>query len=260
MRDRVEILRQLGIDFVSRSESDELIGWGTKIRTNPEPLQEKIRSLAENGCRYIIISHENSLGKPFGKGSRGLYDSSTEQIRAFAEALSSYDLTFIYYIRNQWELVESYYIQTVQQGSCKTFNEWYASIGGSTNLSWKPLVENLKRVQGGAKIVKDFTTLVENGQEWYLRDFFSCFAAPENIPPIEYKAKRNISVGEPGLKMLREANKFAKTITERKLLRKFFQKNFNNLKYPRPHLLSPEEKIKIKDKYGTELIELVGEN
>jgi hypothetical protein len=260
MRDRKEILSRLGIVFVSRSESDELIGWGTKFRTNPKPLQQQVHSLAESGCRYIVISHENSLGKPFSQGSCGLYNKSGEQINAFAEALSNYDLTFIYYIRRQWEFVESYYIQTVHQGSSKTFKEWYTSIGGSANLSWRPLVENLRMIQGGSTIIKDFGTLVENGQEWYLKDFFECFIDTESIPPVEYKSKRNISVGETGLKMLRAANMFTDTAAERKLLRKFFQLHFNNLNYPRPNLLNPEEQMRIKEKYASELVELLKNN
>lgn len=260
MRDRKEILNQHGIVFVSRSESDELIGWGTKVRTNPKPLQQQVHSLAESGCRYIVISHENSLGKPFSQGAGGLYNKSAEQINAFAEALSNYDLTFIYYIRRQWEFVESYYIQTVHQGSSKTFEEWYASIGRSENLSWRPLVESLRTIQNGSTIIKDFGTLIENGQEWYLKDFFECFIDTESSPPVDYKSKRNISVGESGLKMLRAANKYTDTAAERKLLRKFFQRYFNNLNYPRPNLLSSEEQRSIKEKYASELVELLKTN
>jgi hypothetical protein len=121
-------------------------------------------------------------------------------------------------------------------------------------------VENLRTIQGGSTIIKDFGTLVENGQEWYLKDFFECFIDTESIPPVEYKSKRNISVGETGLKMLRAANKFTDTAAERKLLRKFFQQHFNNLNYPRPSLLNPEEQMRIKEKYASELVELLKNN
>lgn len=260
IRDNEEMLCQLGIAYIGRSESDELIGWGTKIRTDPKPLQQRIHSIAERGYRYVVISHENSLGKPFGQDSTSLYDKSADQINALTDALADCNLTFIYYIRRQWEFVESYYIQTIHQGSHKSFEEWYASIGRSDNLSWRPLVNNLRGSQSSSTIIKDFATLVEKGQEWYLRDFFESFLEPESIPPIEYKSKRNISVGEPGLKMLRAANEFADTAAERKLLRKFFQKNFNNLNYPRPQLLEPEEMERIKEKYGSELVELLESN
>lgn len=258
MRDRASELSKRRIGFIQRSDLDDFIGWGSRFANNPDTLRQKLEEIAEAGCKHIAVSHENSLGKPFVNGSSSLYGQALPRINAYVGALRDFDLTFIYYLRCQWEFVESYYIQKVHQGSSESFEDWYKSIRGHNFLSWRPLVEVMRNSAASSGVIKDFASILENGQEWYIGDFFAVFVELNDIPSVNYKTKRNISVGESGLAMLRAANAFAVNCSERKLLRKFFQANFNNLKYPRPSLLKPEQMDRIKAMYSNEMVDFLG--
>ena len=73
MRDRPDEVTKSGIYAISRSETNTLIGWGNKFSKDPSKLTSRIDSLKKQGFKYIVVSHENALGRPFVKGGKSLY-------------------------------------------------------------------------------------------------------------------------------------------------------------------------------------------
>ena len=103
--------------------------------------------------------------------------------------------------------------------------------------------------------IMDFRRIKE-GQDAYLRYFFS-LADPGLDVPIAYSPTRNASISARGLDLALAANRFLTNGTERKSMRVFLQTHFSNRDYPRPVLLSDEQKHSLQQRYGAEYDELV---
>ena len=254
MRDRPNEVTKSGIYAISRSETNTLIGWGNKFSKDPSKLTNRIDSLKKQGFKYIVVSHENALGRPFVKGGKSLYPDAGDLISMYRDHLSEYDVHFVFYVRDVADFVESYYIQTVQEGSTLSFSKWFNSFGGSEFLSWIPLLEAINNANFYSTSIVNFSESISKGQTAFISEFFSTFIKNKKLGfKINYSAARNISVGALGLKLLKACNKHTSNAEERRLLRKFFQANFNNSKYPKPNLLNSEQKSLITEKYGHEL-------
>ncbi len=257
MRDRASEINEASIFAISRSETNTLLGWGDQFVKNLSNLTNRIDSISDNGFKYIVASHENALGHPFIDGGKSLYPSASELIGKYRDYLSPYDVHFVFYIRDTADFLESYYIQTVQEGSGKSFRKWLQSYGDFEYLSWRPLVEAIKLANFNSYSIINFSDSIRQGQKQFIAQFLSTFMEDTaNLPEIDYNANRNISVGSLGLKLLKACNKHVTTAEERKLLRKFFQANFNNTKYEKPKLLSEDQKSFILQKYGEEVVNL----
>lgn len=257
MRDRSSVINESSIFAISRSETNTLLGWGDKFVKNPTSLINRIDSISKEGFKYIVVSHENGLGRPFMDGGKSLYPSASELLEKYRYYLTSYDVHLVYYIRDTADFLESYYIQTVQEGSGKSFRKWLQSYGDCEYLSWGPLVEAIKLSNFNSFSIINFSDSIRQGQKQFIAQFFSTFIEDTvNLPEIDYDASRNISVGALGLKLLKECNKHVTKAEERRLLRKFFQTNFNNTKYEKPKLLSEDQKSFILKKYGEEFVNL----
>ena len=98
---------------------------------------------------------------------------------------------------------------------------------------------------------------IREGQDAYLRYFFS-LADPELDLPIAYERLSNASISGKGLDLARAANRYLHSGPDRKTLRIFLQTHFSNRDYPRPVLLSDEQKQWLQDRYAAEYDELVG--
>ena len=164
MRDRPNEITRSGIYAISRSETNELLGWGNNFLKNPTNLVNRIDSIYSKGFKYIVISHENALGRPFVKGGEFLYPLASSLIDNYRHHLSKYDVRFIFYIRDTADFVESYYIQTVQEGSCRSFRKWLASFGGCENLSWSPLVKSIKLANFNSLEIINFQMQLNTGK------------------------------------------------------------------------------------------------
>ena len=254
MRDRPDQVQKSSVYAISRSETNILLGWGNKFTKDPSKLIDRIDSLSVQDFKYIVVSHENALGRPFVKNGTSLYPDAGELISMYRTYLSAYDVHFVFYVRDVADFVESYYIQTVQEGSTMSFAKWFNSFGGTECLSWIPLLEAINQANFNSTSIINFSESISQGQISFISQFFSTFMEEEEVSnlQIDYNAARNISVGALGLKLLKACNKHVSNAEERRLLRKFFQANFNNSKYPKPNLLDSDQKSFIAQKYGNE--------
>lgn len=258
MRDNAATLRRHRIYYLSRSSMNDYVGWGDKLLRDPEPLARKIREMLRiPWFRLVIASHENMLGRPLAPGGAHLYPRAPEVIDAIGQVLRPYRAKIFFSIRPQEEFLESYYLQSVHEGRHEPFQEWLDRIDLDA-ISWVPVVDRLYDTFGEDHVeVIDFR-LIQQGQEAYVRDFFTR-VDPRYCFRIHYPPMRNPSISDKGLRMALAANPHLRSGKERKSMRRFLQKHFSNVSYPRPVLLSEEQKQWLRDRYGAEYGTLVGE-
>lgn len=259
MRDNVQLLRRHRIWYLSRGSMNNYVGWGDKLLRDPDPLARTIRqTLRIPWFKLLIASHENTLGRPFAKDaldSSHLYPRAPEIIDALGELLRPYRPKIFLSIRPQDQFLESYYLQSVHEGRYETFEAWLDKIDLDA-VSWIPIANKLFDTFGRDRVeIVDFR-LIKQGQDAYIKHFFTRID-PRYSFNVEYPARRNPSISDKGLRMALAANPHLKSGQERKLLRKFLQKHFSNLRHPRPVLLSDEQKQWLDDRYAAEYETLV---
>lgn len=257
MRDNVGVLRRHRIYYLSRSDMNDYVGWGTRLLEDPGPLAHKIRqTLLIPWFKVLIASHENTLGRPLARGGAHLYPRAPEVIEALGRLLAPYRPLIFLSIRPQDQFLESYYLQSIHEGRHPTFAQWLEAIDLDA-ISWTPIADALFHTFGRERVeIVDFRT-IKRGQQAYVGEFFTRID-PRYAFEIQYDAMRNPSISEKGLRMALAANPHLKTGEERKLMRKFLQKHFSNVRYPRPVLFSEEQKRALQERYGAEYEALVG--
>lgn len=250
LRDRPEEAKNLGFGVMPRSDGNRLFNWGDRTLEMADTTRRMVESLHADGATHAIVSHENALGHPLAGEQEHLYPEISALSAALAHVFAPFEVSLIYYIRSQESFLESYYLQTVHQGSSLTFRQWLDTIELDRS-SWKPLVETLRSVFGrGAVTIASFDEM-SNGQEEFLRRFVQR-VDPTLEPHIDYKTRRNPSIGDLGLEVALAMNPHLKLRAERRSTRKFLQASFPNTKYPRPNLFSAAEIRDIRSLYESE--------
>lgn len=258
MRDNVELLRRHGVYYLGRSEMNDCVGWGKKLLTHPEILQARVaEGLSDDRYRLLVTSHENTLGPPFKEDAAHLYPRGPELAAQLAATLERWPARAFLYIRPQDEFIESYYLQRIHQGHRLSFAEWLEQLDLDA-LSWRPAADALATHFGPDRVqVVDFRT-IHRGQNEFIADFFRRIDPALDFEP-SYRPVRNPSISDKGLKIALAANGHLRTDWERKAMRKFLQKYFSNRAYPRPVLLTDEQKQQIRSTYAAEYEELTGQ-
>lgn len=257
MRDREDQLRAAGVTYLGRSEMNDCVGWGKRLLKRPEILQGRIEELlAPRWADLLVTSHENTLGPPIKVGGAHLYPRGPEIAARLAQALERWDAKALLYLRPQDEFLESYYLQRIHQGAWLTFDEWLDAVD-LERLSWRPLVEAVQEAFGPERVeVVDFG-LIRQGQSAFIADFLRRVDPGLDVDT-DYAPVRNPSISAKGLAIARAANPHLRADWERKAMRKFLQKHFNNRKGARPDLLSDEQRAWVRERYDAEYAELTG--
>ena len=257
MRDNKGLMEANRIGYTLRAQTNQYIGWGRPEHLNanlPEFLSS-FNKFVERKFLAVVVSHENSFGRPFQRGKPGLYPGAAEAIEVISNTVRQLCPHIVYYIRSQETFLESYYLQSIHEGGHSTFSDWKSSID-TKDISWRPLIETMRTTFGeDAVTVKDFEMEISMGQQIFLRNFFEIFVNGLNEKDFEnfsYEKFRNPSIGELGLQIALAANPFLKTAPERKAMREFLQTKFSNISYPRPMLFDQKEKEEIKARYFEE--------
>jgi hypothetical protein len=200
MRDNVQVLRRHRIYYVSRSSMNDYVGWGDTLLRDPGPLARKLRQmLLIPWFKTLIASHENTLGRPLGKGGSHLYPRAGERIDALGQVLRPHRTKIFFSIRPQAEFLESYYLQSIHEGRHQSFDKWLSKIDLEA-VSWAPIVDKLVDTFGRDHVeIVDFRS-IKQGQQAYVRQFFTRID-PRYSFEIEYASMRNPSISEKGLRM-----------------------------------------------------------
>jgi hypothetical protein len=257
LRQNPWLMRRKRILVVGRAELAGYVGWGEKLIADPRPLIDRVERLRRSPVASVLIgSCENLLGRPFPKGGDGsLYPAAPRNIEALARATKGVRGKAILAIRPQEEFLESYYLQTVHEGRHHTFDEWLARVDLDA-LSWRPVVDALHEAFGPADVeVVDFG-LIAAGQDAFISHLLTRID-PRLDFRVSHDLVKNRSVSARGLEMALEVNPHLKTGAERRALRILLQTHFSNLDFPRPALLSDEQKHALRARYGPEYADLL---
>lgn len=251
-------LRKQNVTYLTRGT---LENWVRELDGGSDDPGALTRRLDEAFLRrpegVVLASYENTLGPPFSSKRAGLYPRAEERAAALREVLANHSTKILLGIRPQSGFVESFYIQTVQQGGYQTFAEWFGNLD-LDQLSWRPVIDVLVRTFGRETVeVIDFNT-IRNGALAYLRGFLD--RVDRNIELEGSEAPRdNASLSEKGLRIALAANPHLTDKEERAEMRKFLQDQFPNTKYPRPVLLSDAQRADLDRRYAAEYEDLVRE-
>lgn len=236
-RDKPRITQGLGIAQISRTDGDLLVDWGQFLHERPEALRSRLEEEAANEPSVILFSHENTLGQPFLPDRPGLYPDASRNAKALAGICDGFDTHVVFYVRPMADFLESYYIQTVQEGFVHSFADWYGSLTGS--MRWTPVVEALEDAFGADRVIVGDFTEMNAGQNRFLRQFMIRSGLPR--PPIvEYTPIRNPSISARGVAIALDINQYLHDDDEQMLVRRFLQEHFSNQKEDRARPM-PEE-------------------
>jgi hypothetical protein len=249
-------LRKQNVTYLTRGT---LENWVRGLDGGSDDPGELNRRLDEAFLRrpegIVLASYENTLGPPFSSKRAGLYPRAPERAAALHELLANHSTKILFGIRPQSGFVESFYIQTVQQGGHQTFAEWFDNLD-LDELSWRPIVDTLVSTFGRDAVeVIDFN-LIRNGALAYLRGFLD--RVDPNVELDGSEAPRdNASLSDKGLRIALAANPHLTDKDERAEMRKFLQEQFPNTKYPRPVLLTEAQRADLDARYSTEYEQIV---
>lgn len=246
--------------MLPRSDANTFIGWGgrQKVKKNVGGLVSAIETAEAKGASYYVVSHENTLGRPFTTGKSGLYPES-RNVRYLKSALADRPLRIVYYIREQSGFLESYYLQTIHEGGRYSFREFLSNIDFK-RISWKPVYETLCANFGAANVImKSFEEEIAKGQSVYLENFLRSSVEVDLSPfgEFKYDVVRNPSIGWIGLRLSLVLNAFVNSPEKRRRVRNFMQRHFSNRRFARPRLLTESEKNFLFALYGEENKEIV---
>ncbi len=236
-RDEVAPAANLPIAVVGRSDTNQLIGWGQHLEQRPDRLRERLEGELHTK-QYVLVSHENTLGRPFDPEVSGLYPHADRLSKALLDISDPFDPLVVFYIRPLADFVESFYLQTVHQGSTSSFEEWFATID-HTGLSWTSVVEALEKSFGSDRVVVGDFREISEGQDSYLSSFFRLTGLP-TPGKVRYRPVRNASVSVAGLELALRMNAFLETKEQRRAARTFLQTHFSNLSGERARPMPPD--------------------
>lgn len=244
------------VGFLPRPDGGGLLQWGRKdqIEAARPELDQRLAASEAAGDLDYVISQENLVGPPFVAGKKMLYPRLTERAGNIRDALDGRPIRVLFYIREQGAFLESFYLQTVNQGESHSFKEWCQAMH-DTNLSWGPVCRALGDVFGAANvIIRSFDADIAAGQAEFLRRFFAGFRTfdPAAWKDFAYDGLHNMSLGDKGLAIALAVNKFLERGAEQRLMRDFLQDNFSNRRYARPSLMKPEKKLEMAEAFAAE--------
>ncbi|HEY2879986.1 hypothetical protein [Nocardioides sp.] len=256
LRDNVDQLERQGLHCVPRALMGKLVGWGPKLVADPDRFAQELGSAWRSpGIDGVLVSHENTIGRPFGDGGGGLYAGALPTLEALAGVSEPAQRTVVLSVRPQADFLESYYLQTISEGAWHTFDDWLGALD-LDDISWMPLHEQLIATFGvDAVRVLDFAE-VGSDPVAHVREFFRLIGvdlpADLHVSPVHHPRP-----SEKGMRMVLAANPYVRTTDERMGLRAFLQKNFSDRDYPSPTLLTVEQRAELNDRYGDEYRRLV---
>ena len=255
LRENADRLGWQGLHYVPRERMSQYVGWGPKVVVDPDRFaQEFGRASRSPGIKGLLASHENTIGRPFAEGGGGLYADAQPTLEALAELAKPFRCTVVLSVRPQAEFLESYYLQTINEGGSDTFDTWLGKLN-LDDISWLPLHEQLVGAFGVHSVrVLDFAK-VGSDPVAHVREFFRLIDL--DLPTLHVSPVRSSWHSEKGLRVALAANPYLRTSDERASLRTFVQKNFSDRGYPRAKLFGDEQRASLNDRYGDEYERLV---
>ena len=162
--------QRTGFSYLGVNKKNLLGSNGTERPKTQEQWRQLTTGILESR-RHVVISDEDILGSPWGKGP--MYSNALERA---AEVYSAFDgltnFQVVMYLRPQHQWFESAYTQMIQMGKVIEAEEFVSRHVASRNAMYSRLVYDLKSVLGSDRlvvraypqetnVVDDFLTLIE---------------------------------------------------------------------------------------------------
>jgi hypothetical protein len=248
--DQPQKTRALGIGLITREDaSNRLVGWGDKVHDRPEDLRSRLEEEMAQQPSVVFMSLENTLGRPFLTDRPGLYPDATRGAEGLAKACDGFDTHVVYYVRPIVEFLESYYLQTVQQGAWHSFEDWYGTLEGPH--LWTPAVSALDDTFGADRVLMGDFAEIALGQNEFLQQFMTRAGLPQP-PTVDYDPVRNRSLSARGLEIALSINPHLSSDSERRETRLFLQKHFSNRLEDRARPMPEDLRRSIQDETAAE--------
>ena len=157
---QLKALRDKGIAHIPRGRMGRLVGWGDVLADDPSPFATELAGFAADpSIHTVVLSHEDTLGRPFTRADPGLYPDAARNAQLLRGILDGYDVRIIVSTRRQHEFLGSYYLQTVHEGGTETFAQWATHLD-LEQLSWRRVIDPFTAAFGsGAVHLLDFATI-----------------------------------------------------------------------------------------------------
>lgn len=248
--DQPQRTRARGIGLITRDEaSNRLVGWGHIVHERPEALRSRLEEEMAKRPSVIFMSLENTLGRPFLPDRPGLYPDASRGVEGLAKACDGLDTRVVFYVRPIVEFLESYYLQTVQQGAWHSFQDWYGTLSGPH--VWTPAVRALDDTFGTDRVLVGDFGEIALGQNQFLQQFMTRAGLPQP-PTVDYEAVRNRSLSARGLEIALSINPHLSSDSERRETRLFLQKHFSNQLEDRARPMPEDLRRSLQDQTAAE--------
>ena len=248
--DQPQKTRARGIGLITREDaSNRLVGWGDKVSDRPEDLRSRLQEEMAKQPSVVFMSLENTLGRPFLPDRPGLYPDAARGAEGLAKACDGLDTHVVYYVRPIVEFLESYYLQTVQQGAWHSFQDWYATLDGPH--FWTPAVNALDDAFGADRVRMGDFAEIALGQNQFLQQFMTRAGLPQP-PTVDYEPVRNRSLSARGLEIALSINPHLSSASERRETRLFLQKHFSNQLEDRARPIPEDLRQSVQDQTAAE--------
>jgi len=249
--DQPQLTRARGIGLITRDDaSNRLVGWGDIVHERPEALRSRLEEEMAMRPSVVFMSLENTLGRPFLPDRPGLYPDASRGAEGLAKACNGLDTHVVFYVRPIVEFLESYYLQTVQQGAWHSFQDWYGTLSGPHE--WTPAVRALDDTFGADRVLVGDFGEIARGQNQFLQQFMTRAGLPQP-PTVDYEAVRNRSLSARGLEIALSINPHLRSASERRETRLFLQKHFSNRLEDRARPMPADLRRSIQDQTAAEL-------
>ncbi|MBC7311900.1 MAG: hypothetical protein H5U11_05340 [Rhizobium sp.] len=212
---------------------------------------ENTRKIFSRGdIRSLLIPWEIFLGEPYDETKGILYPGARASLSALAEFLNDLPTLIVFTIRDQWDFLNSWYLQLHKLGHVPDpdhFRNWAATA----DLSWRPIVDTMRQHFGAANVmVLQYGSTAETHKEFF-RALFSAYGYTGRIDPLSIP-RRNESWPKEALEIARHVMPLLPNDRERYLLRLKLDDVFSGLAGRPVKVLDDEMRLKFSEKYANE--------
>lgn len=212
--------------------------------------KQSLQSLLPDSDRDVLMTDEGLICH---LDIRDFYQNAQSAIKYLRKALHDYDLHVLLYIRKQTDYLESVYMQLVHLGRPTKFAQ-YLERSATIDFSWLRVVEAMQRELAPDHLhLRTFEQIRTMGEAGFFHDFLSICRVNDvesfDISADSAKGRMaNRSYGQLGMQIARRVNPLINA-KEKKLFRRFLQRNFSTATHPRAELLKEEQRLEMFETY-----------
>jgi phosphatidylglycerophosphate synthase len=212
-----------------------------------EAVRVEMGKTTGSGVR-ILISNESISGRLQPDYQSPFWGQAEASVRELIDVLSPRTTSLILYVRRQDRLLESLYLQRIHTGHTTTWEEFRDLACRDLRVCYTRLIESLESVPGVGDIQVRPFEIIAGGGHPFVADFLE-MAGLEGIRVPEADIPSNQSYTAPAWEAAMVMNQYVESPKQAKTVRRFLSKLFPAGEYPKPVLLSDEERRELLEMY-----------